>query len=142
MLSVTRKWEEMCKSNPNTAPFEEWVRNLPETEDVDVNEPEDFDKLLMCMKPSQRATRYQRMKAFGNHFRVEDDASVRMLTYDSGIASVFQVSTEDVTDVSINYVGAVNFFLAFKSQFAPKCKRWHHGIGTLNGGKSQKKPKR
>jgi hypothetical protein len=37
---------------------------------------------------------------------------------------------------------AVNFFLAFKSQFAPKCKRWHHGIGTLNGGKPQKKPKR
>jgi hypothetical protein len=36
----------------------------------------------------------------------------------------------------------VNFFLAFKSQFAPKCKRWHHGIGTLNGGKPQKKPKR
>jgi hypothetical protein len=35
----------------------------------------------------------------------------------------------------------VNFFLAFKSQFAPKCKRWHHGIGTLNGGKPQKKPK-
>jgi hypothetical protein len=29
----------------------------------------------------------------------------------------------------------VKFFLAFKSQFAPKCKRWHHGIGTLNGGK-------
>jgi hypothetical protein len=36
----------------------------------------------------------------------------------------------------------VNFFLAFKSQFAPKCKRWHHGIGTLNEGKPQKKPKR
>jgi hypothetical protein len=37
---------------------------------------------------------------------------------------------------------AVNFFLAFKSQFAPKCKRWHHGIGTLNGGKSPKKTKK
>jgi hypothetical protein len=33
------------------------------------------------------------------------------------------------------------FFLAFKSQFAPKCKRWHHGIGTLNGGKPQKSQK-
>jgi hypothetical protein len=111
MLSVTRKWEEMCESNPNTKPFEEWVRNLPETKDVDIKELEDFDKLLLCMKPSQRAIRYQRMKAFGNHFRVEDDASVRMLTYDSGVASVFQVPTEDATDVSINYVGVVKDIL-------------------------------
>jgi hypothetical protein len=101
----------MCKSNPNTTPFEEWVRNLPEIEDVDVNEPKDFDKLLLCMKPSQRATRYRRMKAFGNHFRVEDDASVCMLTYDSGVASVFQVPTEDATDVSVNYVGVVKDIL-------------------------------
>jgi hypothetical protein len=108
---VTRKWEEMCESNPNTAPFEEWIRNLPETEDVDVNEPADFDKLLLCVKPSQRATRYRRMKAFGNHFRVEDDASVRMLTYDSGVASVFQVPTEDATDVTVNYAGVVKDIL-------------------------------
>jgi hypothetical protein len=108
---VTRKWEEMCESNPNTAPFEEWVRNLLETEEVDVNEPADFDKLLLCVKPSQRATRYRRMKAFGNHFRVEDDASVRMLTYDSGVASVFQVPTEDATDVTVNYAGVVKDIL-------------------------------
>jgi hypothetical protein len=111
MLNVTRKWEEMCESNPNTLPFEEWVRNLPETEDVDVNEPEDFDELLLCMKPSQRATRYRRMKAFGNHFRVEDDASVRMLTYDSGVASVFQVPIEDATNVNANYIGVVKDIL-------------------------------
>jgi hypothetical protein len=34
------------------------------------------------------------------------------------------------------------FFLAFKSQFAPKCKRWHHSIGTLNRGKPPKKTKK
>jgi hypothetical protein len=51
------------------------------------------------------------MKAFGNHFRVEDDASVHMLTYDSRVASVFQVSTEDATDVSVNYVGVVKDIL-------------------------------
>jgi hypothetical protein len=44
--------------------------------------------------------------------------------------------------IMLAYLRAVNFFLAFKSQFAPKCKRWHHSIGTLNGGKPQKKPKR
>lgn len=111
VFSVARKWEEMCESNPNSTPFEKWVRNLPKTEDLDVNKPEDFDKLLLCMKPSQRATRYRRMKAFGNHFRVEDDASVHMLTYGSAVASVFQVSTEDATDVSVNYVGVVKDIL-------------------------------
>jgi hypothetical protein len=51
------------------------------------------------------------MKAFGNHFKVEDDASVHMLTYDSGVASVFQVPTEDATDVSVNYIGVVKDIL-------------------------------
>jgi hypothetical protein len=50
-------------------------------------------------------------KAFRNHFRVEDDALVRMLTYDSGVASVFQAPTEDATDVSINYVRVVKDIL-------------------------------
>jgi hypothetical protein len=26
------------------------------------------------------------MKAFGNHYRVEDDSSIRMQTYDSSVA--------------------------------------------------------
>jgi hypothetical protein len=53
------------------------------------------------------------------------------------VASIIRPSQEPTL-----YYLLVNFFLAFKSQFAPKCKRWHHGIGTLNGGKPQKKPKR
>jgi hypothetical protein len=58
----------MCESNPSIAPFEDSVHDLAETEDRDVSNPEDFDKLLLCMKPSQRASHYCRMKAFGNHF--------------------------------------------------------------------------
>lgn len=55
--------------------------------------------------------RYGRMKAFGNHYRVEDDASSVMLTYDSGIASVFQVPTADARDVAVHYVGVLKDIL-------------------------------
>ena len=65
----------------------------------------------MCRKPSQKATRYTRMKAFGNHFRVDDDASNHLQTYDSGVASVFKVPAMDSRDVSINYVGIVKDIL-------------------------------
>jgi hypothetical protein len=51
------------------------------------------------------------MKAFGNHFRVEDAASTRMQTYDSGVASVFTFLTADARDVSINYVGILKDIL-------------------------------
>jgi hypothetical protein len=51
------------------------------------------------------------MKAFGNHFRVEDEASSHMLTYDSGDASVFQVPLIDAREVSVNYVGVVKDIL-------------------------------
>jgi hypothetical protein len=48
-----------------------------------------MDKLLLINKPSQIATRYTRMKAFGNHFRAADESSVRMQTYDIRVASIF-----------------------------------------------------
>jgi hypothetical protein len=107
----SRKWEQVRESNLATAPFEDWVQEILETEDLDVNKAEDFDKLLLSMKPSQRAIRYCRMKAFGNHFRVEDAASTRMQTYDSGVASVFTVPTADARDVSVNYVGVLKDIL-------------------------------
>ena len=65
----------------------------------------------MCRKPAQKATRYMRMKAFGNHFRVDDDASNHLQTYDSGVASVFEVPAVDSTDVTVNYVGVVKDIL-------------------------------
>jgi hypothetical protein len=71
LLCMRRRWEGLYESNPQTTPFEDWVRTLPETEDLDVSNPEEFDKILLCTKPSQRVTYYCRMKAFGNHFRVE-----------------------------------------------------------------------
>jgi hypothetical protein len=51
------------------------------------------------------------MKAFGNHFRVGHPGSELLQTYDSGVASVFEVPTMEATDVSVNYVGVVKDIL-------------------------------
>ena len=71
------------------------------------------------------------MKAFRNHFRVNDNTSSRLQTYDSGVASVFEVSTADSKDVSINYVGIVKDIL--KLDYGPLqtlvillCYKWVH----------------
>jgi hypothetical protein len=114
---TSRRWEGIYESNPTTTLFEDWVQEILETEDLDVNKPKDFDKLLLCMKPSQRAICYCRMKAFGNHFRVEDAASTRMQTYDSGVSLLFTVPTTDARDVSVNYIGVVKDI--FKLNYGP-----------------------
>jgi hypothetical protein len=40
---------------------------------------------------------YTKMKAFRNHFRVDDVASIKLQTYDSGIESMFEVPIANVT---------------------------------------------
>jgi hypothetical protein len=51
---------------------------------------EDQDALHLSVLPSPFASRYTRMKAYGNHYRISinttDNTSA---TYDSGVASVF-----------------------------------------------------
>lgn len=47
------------------------------------------------------------MKSYENHYQVEDEASVRLVTYDSSIASVFEVPTTNARDMAVNYVGVL-----------------------------------
>jgi hypothetical protein len=106
-----RKWRAAGEADPSIPAFEDWIKRAVGPHSIDVSNPDDMDVLLMCTKPSQKATRYTRMKAFGNHFRVEDDTTTRLHTYDSGVASVFQVPVDDARDVSVNYVGVVKDIL-------------------------------
>jgi hypothetical protein len=34
---MTRRWEGICESNPTTIPFEDWVQDIQDTKDLDVN---------------------------------------------------------------------------------------------------------
>jgi hypothetical protein len=106
-----RKWELNRVQDPSIALFEEWVRGDATHNDFDSSNPKDIDRLMMSTKPSQRVVCYTRMKAFENHFRVEDVASTWLQTYDSGVASIFQVPMPDARDVSMNYVGVLKDIL-------------------------------
>jgi hypothetical protein len=52
------------------------------------------------------------MKAYGNHFRVEDPKNRLLQTFDSGIVSMFEQQIVDVKDqMSIQYVGVLKDIL-------------------------------
>ena len=115
MLNVTgalyRIWSLQRAEDPNISAFEHWIKDNIGQGGVNPGSPEELDLRLLCRKPQQRATRYCRMKAFGNHFRVEDAATARLLTFDAGIASVFHVPTQTAQDISVNYVGVLKDIL-------------------------------
>ncbi len=70
---------------------------------------EDQDALHLSVFPSLFASRYTKMKAYGNHYRVSIDTyGNTSATYDSGVASVFhqeQQSTEGTRLGALQYVG-------------------------------------
>jgi hypothetical protein len=51
------------------------------------------------------------MKSFGSHFRVDDGDCSRFQTYNSGVASVFEVPSTDAANISVNYVGVLKDIL-------------------------------
>jgi len=85
--------------------------NIVDEPDLNLRNPEDVDRLLLSKKPSQVATRYAWMMAFSNRFMVEYDTLARMVSYNSGVALVFQLATENDADASIPYVGVLQDIL-------------------------------
>jgi hypothetical protein len=104
MSWMCKKWKEGRDRNSSIPFFEEWVQGIAKRDALDVTKPEDLDRLLLSYKPAQRAMRYTKIKAFGNHFEVDDATSAELQTYDSGIASVFEVPITNATKVSVNYL--------------------------------------
>jgi hypothetical protein len=105
---VSRQWREEHDANPNIPAFDVWVRRAVHNHPHDSSNSDDMDRILLCSRPSQKATRYTRMRAFGDHFRVEDSQSALLQTYDSGIASIFEMRAVDFEfEVSLNYVGVL-----------------------------------
>ena len=95
------------QEDPTTPSLADWTENTVGESDLDLRNPEDMDRFLLSKNPSQRATRYTRVTAFGNHFQVEDDSTRHLLSYNSGVASVFQEAAENAEESSVNYVGVL-----------------------------------
>ena len=66
-----------------------------------------MDRFLLSKKPAQKAMRYRHVVAFDNHFRVEDEQTRHLLSYNSGIASIFQQQLENGEESTVNYVGVL-----------------------------------
>ncbi|CAM6041143.1 unnamed protein product, partial [Sphagnum compactum] len=72
-----------------------------------------LDLALLFVPPSFTALRYSKMNAYRNHFRVDNDENNLLVTYDFGVASVFQQSQGSEDDVlgAIQYVGTLKEIL-------------------------------
>jgi hypothetical protein len=103
--------------DPNTKPLEEWVQEALKQQALNVANADEMDIRLLSRKPSQHTVWYLRMKAYKNHFRVVELTTDWLQTYDSGVASIFHVPTEDAWEVSINYVGILKDI--FKVDYRP-----------------------
>lgn len=106
-----RKWKVEQRANPSTPALADWIQAVVLNSDVDMHEAEDRDRLLLSVKPSQRAMRYSRITAFGNHFRVDDASTARLRSYNSGVASIFEMPSENAQNLSVNYVGVLKDIL-------------------------------
>jgi hypothetical protein len=102
-----RRWRAQLEADPTTPTFEEWLSGAIRSYARDAQNAVDVDTLLLYTKPSQKAIRYIKMRAFRHHFRIDDEVANLMQTYNSGIASIFSVPTKDAKDVSVNYIGVV-----------------------------------
>ena len=88
-----------------------WIERRLQNADVDLSNPTDMDQFLLSNKPAQRGTRYRRVLAFGNHFHVEDEHTIHLLSYNSGVASIFQQQSENGEESIVNYVGVLRDIL-------------------------------
>ncbi len=62
-----------------------------QTHMADGNVLDEMDAYHLLIKLSSDASRYMRMKAYGNHYRVIGKTNVNtMATYDFGVALMFQ----------------------------------------------------
>lgn len=85
-----------------------WLREAIQTHQLanDVPIDTEFGKPFSYSQ-LHTALSYKKIKAYGNHFLIEDQSTNMLVTYDSGVASVFQQSegSEDVVLGVIQYVG-------------------------------------
>ena len=67
-------------------PVETWMKWKIHSADLDMADPNEADTVLLSNPPSLKCKRYARMKAYGNHWRVDDEYSRSSGTFDSGVA--------------------------------------------------------
>jgi hypothetical protein len=87
----------------------EWVRGATREYQHNGMPMEDLGVEALSCLPKTNALRYQRMKAYGNHFRVNDCNMESMVSFDCGMASNFcqQQPHMGDNDAKVEYVGVI-----------------------------------
>jgi hypothetical protein len=70
--------------------------------------------LLLSIPPSTKTCSYKIIKAYGSHFRVDDQTIVGCVTYDNGVASFFNHNNVDDNhhpSRQLQYVGVLKDIL-------------------------------
>jgi hypothetical protein len=70
--------------------------------------------VALSIPPSTKTCNYKKIKAYGNHFHVDDQTSVGCVTYDSGVASFFihnNVDDNHHPSRQLQYVGVLKDIL-------------------------------
>ena len=60
---MCKQWKDEHEINPIIPTFENWIGDVVHNHPIDPNDADNVDKVLMCNRLSQLATRYTRMKA-------------------------------------------------------------------------------
>ena len=107
MACVCSQWEELRKGDETTAPYEQWLRRIVFQRKTLNPTADDLDAVKLCSKPDMTAKRFRRIKAFGNHFRVNDDRTETLDTYDCGVACLHEWVTEEGEVMKRHTVGEI-----------------------------------
>lgn len=100
----TSEWEtEFESSGGGVGPVEIWLKRRIHSEELDMADPNESDTLLLSNPPSMKCKRYAKMKAYGNHWRVDDDYHRSLNTFDCGVAC-FEVNEHSCGSCK-DYVG-------------------------------------
>jgi hypothetical protein len=81
-----------------------WVKDAIQTHQGVSISLIDIDLLMLSTPPSFTALSYKKMKAYKNHFRMDDEQTNLLVTYDFGVAH----DNEDNVFGQIQYVGTLN----------------------------------
>jgi hypothetical protein len=91
----------------------EWVWNVVQEHQHLGMALEDPEIDVLSCPPTRKTLRYQRLKAYGNHFQVSDCNTKGMVSFDCGVASIFGQWQALMGDehASIHYVGVLKDIL-------------------------------
>ena len=81
------EYEQIVKNSDEhhpLPPFAEWLQTAASPY-LDLHPDADQDISLFSMLPKRRAASHDKMFAYGNHYRVKDETTHMMVTYESGL---------------------------------------------------------